>query len=80
MCLIGNKIAYFRENTGYNMTFRIWIKLSSRLNKCMYHMSGEEQSFIDCVWSLILVKSHQYTVEDFDFYQINDMLCFLVTS
>ena len=29
---------------------------------------------------LILVKSNQYTVEGFDFAEINDMLCFLVTS
>ena len=43
-------------------------------------LSGEEKSFIDSVWSLILVKSNQYTVEGFDFAEINDMLCFLVTS
>ena len=43
-------------------------------------LSGEEKSFIDSVWSLILVKSKQYTVEGFDFAEINDMLCFLVTS
>ena len=43
-------------------------------------LSGEEKSFIDSVWSLILVKSNKYTVEGFDFAEINDMLCFLVTS
>ena len=43
-------------------------------------LSGEEQSLIDSVWSLSLVKSNQYTVEGFDFAEINDMLCFLVTS
>ena len=31
-------------------------------------------------WSLILVKSNQYTVDDFDFEEINDMLCFIITS
>ena len=46
----------------------------------MYVMSGEEKSLIDRVWSLILVKSNQYIVEGFDFDEINDMLCFLVTS
>ena len=43
-------------------------------------LSSEEKSFIDSVWSLILVKSNQYTVEEFDLAEINDMLCFLVTS
>ena len=39
-----------------------------------------ENSLIDSVWSLILVKSNQYTVEGFDFAEINDLLCILVTS
>ena len=43
-------------------------------------LSGEVQSLIDSVWSLILVKSNQYTVEGFDLAKINDMLFFLVTS
>ena len=42
-------------------------------------LSGEEQSLIDLVLSLILVKSNQYTVEGFDFAEIHDMLCFRVT-
>ena len=43
-------------------------------------LSGDEKSFIDSVWLLILVKFNQYTVEGFDYAEINDMLCFLVTS
>ena len=43
-------------------------------------MSNEEQSFIDRVWSLILVKSNEWKVEGFDFVEIDDMLCFVVTS
>ena len=43
-------------------------------------LSGEEKSLIDSVWSLILVKSNQYTVEGFNFAEINYMLCFLMTS
>ena len=60
--------------------------MTSNLNKAIkqieqvYVMSGEEKYLIDSVWSLILVKSNQYTVEGFDFAEINDMLCFLVTS
>ena len=77
--IFGNKIAYFR------IQYRIQHDFSS-LNKAIkqieqvYVMSGEEKSFIDRVWSLILVKSNKYTVESFDFAEINDMLCFLVTS
>ena len=43
-------------------------------------LSGEEKSLVESVWSLILVKSNKFTVEGFDFAEINDMLCFLVTS
>ena len=42
----------------------------------MYVMRGEEKSLIDRVWSL-LVKSNQYTVEGFDFDEINDCSVFL---
>ena len=71
--ILGNKIAYFREI--YRMQYDL-----SNLNKATKQieqasiLSGEEQSLIDRVWSLILVKSNQYTVELFD------MLCLLVTS
>ena len=66
---------------GSNMIFLIFLKLSSRLNKCTFYvMGGEEKSLIDSVRSLILVKANQYTVEGFDFAEINDMLCFIVTS
>ena len=60
--------------------------MTSNLNKAIkmieqaFVLSGEEKSFIYIVWSLIPVKSNQYTVEGFDFAEINDMLCFLVTS
>ena len=77
--ILVNKIAYFREK------YRIQHDLSN-LNKAIKQIEqasvlrGEEQSLIDSVWSLILVKSNQYTVEGFDFAEINDMLCFLLTS
>ena len=34
----------------------------------VYVMTAEEKSLMDIVWSLILVKSKQYTVEWLDFY------------
>ena len=77
--ILGNKIAYFREKYRIQYDF-------SNLNKAIKQIEhasvlcGEEKSFIDSVWSLILVKSNQYTVEGFDLAEINDMLCFLVTS
>ena len=77
--ILGNKIAYFREKHRIQHDF-------SNLNKAIKMIeqasvwSGEEKSLIDSVWSLIIVKSNQYTVEWFDFAEINDMLCFLVTS
>ena len=43
-------------------------------------LSSEQKSLIDSVWPLILVKANQYTVEGFDFAEINDMLCFLVMT
>ena len=73
----------------YTVNFREKYRIQhdfSNLNKAIKMieqasvLSGEEKSLIDSVWSLILVKSIQYTVEGFDFAEINDMLCFLVTS
>ena len=77
--ILGNKIAYFREKYKIQHDF-------SNLNKAIkqteqvYVMSGEEKSLIDSVWLLIRVKANPYTVEGFDFDEINDTLCFLVTS
>ena len=74
--ILGNKIAYFREKHRIQHDF-------SNLNKAIKMMkqasvlSGEEKSLIDSVWSLILVKSNQYTVEGFDFAEINDCSAFL---
>ena len=71
--ILGNKIAYFREKYRIQHDF-------SNLNKAIRQseqasaLNDEEQSLIDSVWSLILVKSNQYTVEGFDFAKINDML------
>ena len=59
------------------MTLRILNKAIKMIEQASV-LSGEEKSLIDSVlWSLILVKSNQYTVEGFDFAEINDMLCFL---
>ena len=77
--ILGNKIAYFRENYRIQYDFLNLNKAINMIEQASV-LSGEEKYFIDSVWSLILVKSNQYTVEGFDFVEINDMLCFLVTS
>ena len=77
--IIRNKIAYFRKKYRIPHDF---LNLNKAVNqfKQAYVLISEEQSLIDSVWSLILVKSNQYTVEGSDFVEINDMLWFLVTS
>ena len=61
--ILGNEIKYFREKNRIQHDF-------SNLNKALKQASGlngEEQSLIDIVWSLILVKYNQHTVKGFDF-------------
>ena len=74
-----NKIAYFRETFGIKHDFSNSNKAVKQIEQASV-LSGEEKSLIDSEWSLILVKSNQYTVEDYEFAEINYMLCFLVTS
>ena len=77
--ILGNKITYFREKYRIQHDFSNLNNAIKMIEQASF-LSGEEKYFIDSVWSLILVKSNQYTVEGFDFAEINDMLCFLVTS
>ena len=77
--ILGKKIAYFREKYRIQHDFSNVNKAIKMIEQSSV-LSGEEKSLIDSVWSLILVKSNQYTVERFDFAEINYMLCFLVTS
>ena len=76
---LGNKIAYFREKYRIQHDFPNLNKAIKMIEQASV-LSSEEQSLIDSVWSLILVKYNQYTVEGFDFSEINDMLCFLMIS
>ena len=85
MCLIMQILSWEINKTYFREKYRIQHDFSN-LNKAIKQieqasvLSGEEQSLIDSVWSLILVNSNQYTVEGFDFAEINYMLGFLVTS
>ena len=40
----------------------------------------ELQPTIDHIWSLILVKSNNYSIEGFDLTEINDVILFLKTN
>ena len=59
--ILDNKIAHFREKyrIQHDFSYLICIKQLEQV----YVMSGEGKSLIGRVWSLILVKSNQYTVE-----------------
>ena len=67
-----NKIADFREKYRIQHDFSNLNKAIKQIEQ-VYVMRGEEKSLIDRVWSLILVKSNQYTVEGFDFMKL--MIC-----
>ena len=69
------KLAYFRGKYRIQHDFSILNKAIKQIEQ-----ASEEKSLIDNVWSLILVKYNKYTVEGFDFAEIDDMLCFLVAS
>ena len=77
--ILGNKIAYFREKYRIQHDFSNLNKAIKMIEQASV-LSSEEKSLIDRVWPPILVQSNQYTFEGFDFDEINDMLCFLVTS
>ena len=69
--IMGNKIAYFREKYRIQHDF-------SNLNKAIKMI--EQASVLSGEVKSLIVKYNQYTVEGFDFAEINYMLCFLVTS
>ena len=45
-----------------------------------YMQYNAVQPTIDHIWSLILVKSNNYSIEGFDLTEINDMISFLTTN
>ena len=76
--IIGNKIAYFRSEYNISVehiTFSEGVNLIKKSQLC-----EELQLTIDHIWSLILVKSNNYSIEGFDLTEINDMILFLTTN
>ena len=79
--IIGNKIAYFRSE--YNMsvehnTFREGVSLIKKSTQLCEEL--QLTISITYIWSLILVKSNNYSIEGFDLTEINDMISFLTTN
>ena len=77
--ILGNKLAYFRDRFAININ---QCSLNDNIKKIKLStvISDEEQLIINNIWSLILVKSSQYSVQGFDVSEIGDILTFLATS
>ena len=79
--ILGNKLTYLRDRFAIN------------INQCSFNdnikkiklstvISDEEQLIINNIkfWSLILVKSSQYSEQGLDVSEIGDILTFLATK
>ena len=77
--IIGNKIAYFRNEYNISVEHNTFGEGVSLIKKSA-QLCEELQLTIDHIWSLILVKSNNYSIEDFDLTEINDMISFLTTN
>ena len=71
--ILGNKLAYFRDCFAININQCI---LNDNIQKIKLStvISDDEQLIINNIWSLLLVKSNQYSVHGFDVSKIGDIL------
>ena len=76
---IGNKIAYFRSEYNISVKHNTFSEGVNLIKKSA-QLCEELQLTIDHIWSLILVKSNNYSIEGFDLTEINDMISFLTTN
>ena len=77
--IIGNKIAYFRSKYNISVEHNTFSEGVNLIKKSA-QLCEELQLNIDHIWSLILVKSNNYSIEGFDLTEINDMISFLTTN
>ena len=77
--IIGNKIAYFRSEYNISVKHNTFSEGVNLIKKSA-QLCEELQLTIDHIWSLILVKSNNYSIEGFDLTEINDMISFLTTN
>ena len=77
--ILGNKLAYFRDRFAININQCI---LNDNIKKIKLStvISDDEQLIINNIWSLLLVKSSQYSVQGFNVSEIGDILIFFATS
>ena len=73
--ILGNKLAYFRDRFAININQS---SLNDNIKKIKLStvISAEEQLIINNIWSLLLVKSNQYSVQEFHVSEIGDILTF----
>ena len=76
---IDNKIAYFRSEYNISVDHNTFSEGINLIKKSA-QLSEELQLTIDHIWSLILVKSNNYSIEGFDLTEINDIISFLTTN
>ena len=77
--IFGNKLAYFRDRFAININ-RCRLNDNIKKIKLSTVISDEEQLIINNIWSLILVKSNQYYVQDLMSVKLVIYLLFLATS
>ena len=77
--IIGNTIAYFRSEYNISVKDNTFSEGVNLIKKSA-QLCEELQFTIDHIWSLILVKSNNYSIEGFDLTEINDMISFLTTN
>ena len=73
--ILDNKLAYFRDRFVININ-QCMLNDNIKKIKLSTVISDEEQLIINNIWSLILLKSNQYSVEGFDVSEIGDILTF----
>ena len=72
---LGNKLAYFRDRFAININ-RCTLNDDIKKIKLSTVIGDDEQLIIHHIWSLLLVKSNQYSVQGFDVREIGDILTF----
>ena len=73
--IIGNNLAYFRDRFEININ-RCTSNDNIKKIKLSIVISDDEPLIINNIWSLLLVKSNQYSVQRFDVSEIGDILTF----
>ena len=73
--ILGNKLVHFRNRFAININ---QCSLCDNIKKIKLStvISDDEQLILNNIWSLLLVKSSQYSVQGCDVSEIGDILTF----